>query len=388
MSISKTIAIHSKHRIKDDLDKLLSDNPKDEKQGVHATLGFTYQQWWATLRIVELLAEPDQFAVGMEFKEDVSIIDDDTTPSKIEFCQIKKNEQAGAWTLEELHKKGRKLNSGQYPPSTLAKLYQRFHDFQPYLNARLRFVSNTGFKIKVNDNSIHSHDFHFKDLTKIPSDLLKKAIGNQLNIPPTSVILKDFSLHRTNLPLNEENIFVAGKLSELNDHSKLPFKILKPTIAARVLASELQSRASNTSYCSTFGELTKTRFMSRSQAIDVLANSTSNKKSLSEILDSAIQILNSDHYPFRLVQGIENVRIQVCVDAVERTNILFINTVKALKLAYAITSSQENLSSLRSLLDETVEIAIQTSPEILEVESRHYINTAALLVIYNAIDLN
>ena len=118
----------SKRRIEDVQDSLelvLRDRPIDEKNGVNATLGFTFQQWWAALSIAELLGDGDDFAVGVEVKEDVAILDSALSPTTVEFCQIKKHERNGVWVLKDLHKKGSKRKDGTHEHSILAKLYAR-----------------------------------------------------------------------------------------------------------------------------------------------------------------------------------------------------------------------------------------------------------------------
>ena len=71
--------------VQDSLEGLLRDRPIDEKNGANASLGFTFQQWWAALSIAELLGGEDDFAVGVEVKEDVAIIDSAQTHTTVEF---------------------------------------------------------------------------------------------------------------------------------------------------------------------------------------------------------------------------------------------------------------------------------------------------------------
>ena len=130
----------------DSLDLLLRDRPIDEKNGVNASLGFTFQQWWAALSIVELLGSGDDFAVGLEVKEDIAILDSAQSPTRVEFCQVKKHERDGVWVLKDLHRKGSKRKDGTYENSILAKLYARRQEFG-VSRANLRFVSNIGVKL-------------------------------------------------------------------------------------------------------------------------------------------------------------------------------------------------------------------------------------------------
>jgi hypothetical protein len=132
--------------VQDSLDLLLRDRPIDEKSGANAGLGFTFQQWWAALAIVERLGGADDFAVGVEVKEDVAILDSAQSPTKVEFCQVKKHERDGVWVLKDLHKNGSKRKDGTHEHSILAKLYARRTEFGA-ARASLRFVSNIGVKL-------------------------------------------------------------------------------------------------------------------------------------------------------------------------------------------------------------------------------------------------
>lgn len=138
-------------RTSDSLELLLRDRPSDEKGGSSATLGFSFQQWWATLAIVERLASTEAFAIGLEVKEDVAILDSSEAPTRVEFCQIKKNERAAGWAVKGLHKRGSKRAHGTHEPSALAKLYRRRIEFKGH-PTYLRFVSNAGFKTTNEDH--------------------------------------------------------------------------------------------------------------------------------------------------------------------------------------------------------------------------------------------
>lgn len=218
----------------DSLEQLLRDIPTDEKQGATATQGFSFQQWWAALRVAEMLGQPDDFAVGIEVKEDVALLDSADVPTKVEFCQIKKNEQAVAWTLSELHAMGAKLKTGGRQPSTLAKLYKRRVEFKGH-PTKLMFVSNTSYKVPAEDSSTaNSHDTHLADLTLEQQEVVKKALATQLGISETEVNLSEMRLHRTDLPLRNQEVYLAGMLSGLSESGKLPFAVTQPTVAARV----------------------------------------------------------------------------------------------------------------------------------------------------------
>ena len=303
----------------DALELLLRDKPTDEKTGANATLGFTYQQWWGALAVAELLASDEDFAVGMEVKEDVALLDSVDSPTAVEFCQIKKNEQTGGWKLKDLRTEGRQRKDKTRDASPLAKLYRRRNDFSGH-PTKLRFVSNVGVKVSLDEvANAFVNQCQLSELATSQQDDLRVHIGKQLGISASDLDLSNFAIHRSDLPLGQQHYFLAGKLAELSESGKLPFDLKRPTVAARVLASILQSKASNTGYAANFAELKK-RLLSRSEAVQALAIVAGAKPPIGEILDVAIARLHAETHSFQTVKAIQFERVTVLAHAVDRTN--------------------------------------------------------------------
>jgi len=372
----------------DSLEQLLRDIPTDEKQGATATQGFSFQQWWAALRVAEMLSKADDFAVGIEVKEDVALLDSADVPKRVEFCQIKKNEQAVAWTLSELHARGAKLKAGGYQPSTLAKLYKRRVEFRGH-PTKLLFVSNTSYKVPAEDSSTtNSHNAHLADLTPEQQAVVKESIAKQLGLLVSDVDLAEVRLHRTDLPLGNQEVYLAGMLSHLSETGKLPFTVSQPTVAARVLASEMQSKASNTHYARTFDEL-KSRLFTRNDAIQLLAVVSKAKPILSDVLDEAIGRLNQEQYSFTAIKRIKNERVKVCADAVDRTNLEFRNlAMRLLEAKDKTLIAGGDDATLGELMDSLIEVAKRASSSEFVGKNLDYVKAIALLVLNDGIDIN
>lgn len=367
---------------------MFRDRPEDEKSGADATLGFTFQQWWAALVITERLGEADDFAVGVEVKEDVAILDSAQSPTKVEFCQVKKREQEGLWVFKDLHKKGRKRNDGTHDHSILAKLYARRREFGVDRTS-LRFVSNLGVKMPDEAGGVtNAHNAELSSLTEEQQDLVKQAIADQLGCSGDEVDLGRVLVHRTNLPLGEPEVFVSGKLEQLSSTGRLPFKLSHTSVAARVLASEIQGRASSTAYARSFDEL-KRRILSRSQALNILANVAESKAPLSEVLEEATAELDREGHPFLERKEIKAQRVRVCADASDRTNMIFTRVATALQQArIPVQAAIGARASLGELMNEVVDEARASSPEEFVDLPLAYIRAVALLVLHDAIDLH
>lgn len=374
--------------VQDSLDLLLRDRPIDEKNGVNASLGFTFQQWWAALSIAERLGGADDFAVGVEVKEDIAILDSAQSPTKVEFCQVKKHERDGVWVLKDLHKKGSKRKDGTHEHSILAKLYARRKEFGA-ARASLRFVSNIGVKLPDEaDRYSLATNTDLSALTAAQQQLVKQAISAQLGIPEEDIDLTGVLVHKTNLPLGEPEIFVSGKLEQLSSTGQLPFQLSHTSVAARVLASEVQSRASSTTYARSFEDL-KLRIISKAQALNILANVATSRAPLSEILEEATAELDREGHPFIERKDIKAQRVRVCADASDRTNMIFSGVANALQRArIPVEAAIGAKATLGELMNEVVEEARASSPTDFNGLSLAYIRAVALLVLSDAIDLN
>lgn len=370
------------------LEALLRDLPGDESGGRSATLGFSFQQWWATLSAVERLETQQDFAILSEFKEDVAILDSAEAPSSVEFCQVKKSERSGAWSLEELQRKGTKLKSGDgHEPSILAKLYRRKLEFKGHPTV-LHFVSNVGVKLpneKGSDTNAGKTCLH--TLAEEQQTKVKAQLGQQLGVVVDDVDLSSVHVQRTNLPLGEQEMFVGGKLSDLSAAGKLPFNLSHTTIAAQMLASEIQRRASDTSYARSFEEL-KARLLSRKQVVDILAQVAQLRPPVHHALDRAIEELEREQYPFFAREEIRAQRVRVCAEATDRTNEVFRQIATALAVAKAKVMQAGAMGALKEVMEEVVQEVRATEHFLTAGLPDSYLRAIALLVLTNGIELD
>lgn len=369
------------------LEALLRDLPGDESGGRSATLGFSFQQWWATLSAVERLEMKEDFAIVSEFKEDVAILDSADAPSSVEFCQVKKSERSGAWSLEELQRKGAKLKSGDgHELSILAKLYRRMLDFSGHPTV-LRFVSNVGVKLPNEKGSnANAGSLCLDSLSDDQRTKIKGQLGAQLGIGEGAVNLSCVHVQRTNLPLGEQAAFVGGKLSDLSAAGKLPFTLSQTTIAAQMLASEVQRRASDTSYARSFEEL-KARLLSRKQVVDILAGVAQLRPPVHHAIERAIEELEREQYPYFARQDIRNQRVRVCAEATDRTNELFWQIATALGVAKERVVKDGAAGTLKEVMEEIVD-EVRANEQLTAGLSLAYLRAIALLVLTNGIELD
>lgn len=370
------------------LESLLRDLPHDETGGRTATLGFSFQQWWATLSAVERLQADKDFAILSEFKEDVAILDSAETPTSIEFCQVKKSERSGAWTIAELQRKGAKLKTADgHEPSILAKLYRRKVEFKGH-PIDLHFVSNVAVKLPNEEGSeVIAGKTCLHALTEDQKQKIRAGVGEQLGLEPDSVDLTCVHVQRTNLPLGEQEIFVGGKLSELAATGKLPFLLTHTTIAARMLASEFQCRASDTTYARSFEDL-KARLLSRTQVIDILSQVAQARPPVHDAFAKGIEELEREQYGFFAREEIRSHRVRVCAEATDRTNEVFREIAHALSVAKAKVFQAGSQGSLKEVMEEIVEEVRSNNAFLTAGHPVPYLRAIALLVLTDGIEID
>lgn len=372
------------------LTALLADTTEDDNSGQVASQGFTYQEWYAVLLIAELLEKPDDFAVGIEVKEDIAVLNSSTAPTAVEFCQVKTNEQAVAWTFSELHKaSSRKLKDGTQPLSILAKLYKRRQQFNGYAT-KLRFVTNTSIKLDDGSGSMNIHNYHLANLVDKARLTLNAALAKQLQMDAGAIELEEIWLHRSDLPLGQQNLFISGKLSDLAHNRKLEFKVSQPAVAAMMLVSEMRKRGANTGFAATFDELKTLRLMSRQDALQTLIRVSEPPPAIDDIFHEAISRLNQEVYDFSMLEDIRAQKVPLLSAIADRTNVLFKRQVVTLMDCHKSVKAENgpDTKKLGSFMERLALEALNKNEQDFAAVEMSFVYALSLMVIRNGIDIN
>jgi hypothetical protein len=81
---------------------LFKDYKGDETGGKHAIRGFTFQVWHAVLETLLAHKKGEDYAVVLEWQQDVAVLNSSTQPTRVKFVQLKKNESTLHWKLANL----------------------------------------------------------------------------------------------------------------------------------------------------------------------------------------------------------------------------------------------------------------------------------------------
>lgn len=164
----------------------MNDNPlavgQREKSGAVTFEKYEYQYHWALCRVIDEHSKSNDYALFMEYHEDVVLSDSlDKQKAKFEFNQIK-NIGSPKYNIPNLTKRTKSKNS------VLGKLILSVNN-KPYCHkiTTINLVASCGFHIDQIDNALKLEIISVCDLSpksiKDIKNALKKELGNDL-IPP------------------------------------------------------------------------------------------------------------------------------------------------------------------------------------------------------------
>lgn len=149
--------------------------------GTRASKGFSYQNHWAIKKIIELHTSEKDYVVLFEVYDDVSVLDSESNPSKIDIYQVKSSQNQAPVTLSKLCQKTKQEKS------ILAKLFLTKVQLPKELNnivEKMFIVSNSSYQCKTKFHSSTSSEIsvgdHYRsELKSKKIDELSKQSGIQ-----------------------------------------------------------------------------------------------------------------------------------------------------------------------------------------------------------------
>lgn len=137
--------------------------------GTRASRGFSYQNHWAIKKIIELHASKEDYVVLFEVYDDISVLDSESNPSKIEVYQVKSSQNQKPITLSKLYKKTKQEKS------ILSKLFLTKVQLPKELSniiGKMFIVSNSSYQCK---SKFHSS----ADIEMLLADHYKPELNNK-----------------------------------------------------------------------------------------------------------------------------------------------------------------------------------------------------------------
>ena len=327
-----------------DVASLFKDYSGDEAGGVHAIRGFSFQVWQAVLEALGAHATGDDYAVVMEWQQDIALLDSSTSPTKVTFKQLKKNESSAHWTLPALlnppeekpaaqpaaatpaPKPKKKSTRSAGKVSVLAKLYFHRRRFGQVAPTQLVFSSNAPLYVEAVDGSKQTlSKTTFSALPGAAPTKVSTALRTQLEIPASEAIDLDcITFEVTNCPLEQAHKYAIGELVEHCQLGKIQPLVTAPFVAVCLIASYIQQRAGSASFAKDFSALLE-RAVTRADITSYLAAANDSHVSTQDLVEQVISRLDRELADFEVVQGMQDELNAACAEITNRASAVWVS---------------------------------------------------------------
>lgn len=365
---------------------LFHDFEGDETGGRHAIRGFSFQVWHAVLEALRAHKSGDDYAVVLEWQQDVAILDSSTAPTGVRFVQLKKNESSTHWKLNHLtvvpkftedkyssaepegedmdqlgttplvvpalgvSGKSAKGKAAKKPkPSILAKLYAHRRRFKTLGKSRLEFASDAEFEVPDGTGKVSMQsnvELSAMDLTVLQG--IEKKLRDQLGLDSVEVVdLSDFALIVSDCPVSEAHKYLAGELAEMQLGSELKLSGSATMLAVLIIASYVNLRAGKTRHAKNFAELLD-RAVTRREIDLYLAVADEQTVSAKDLVGEVIERLNIELAPYNLVKKMKREVVRACVEITNRAGPVPLVTAH-LRALYEENSEYESLARVTDI---------------------------------------
>lgn len=400
---------------------LFRDFKGDEIGGRHAIRGFSFQVWHAVLEALRAHRTGDDYAVVLEWQQDVAVLDSSLAPTGVRFVQLKKHEASTHWKLNHLiaspkgkdedaqteadeadtsgaggaetvpplepakSGKAAKAKAPKKPkPSILAKLYAHRRRFKALGKSRLEFSSDAQFEIPdgTGTNSLHS-SVELSDADSSVQQAIEAKLREQLGLDPAEPVdFSDFALVVSDCPVNEPHKYLAGELAEMQLESELNLSGSATILAVLIIASYVNLRAGSTRHAKNFAELLD-RAVTRGDIDLYLAAADEESVSAQELVEEVIERLNIEAAPFALVKNMKRQVVRACMEITNRAGPVPVVTAH-LKALYESNSEYDSLPQVSNIFSAWYEDFQLLQLSEARPYSREYIYCLMSMIIQNA----
>jgi len=397
---------------------LFRDFKGDEIGGRHAIRGFSFQVWHAVLEALRAHRTGDDYAVVLEWQQDIAILDSSVAPTGARFVQLKKHEASTHWKLNNLIASPKGKDEDAQPmdkahvaepsdavtapspasstktaksktlkkpkPSILAKLYAHRRRFLTLGKSRLEFSSDARFEIPdaAGGTSLQSS---IELATTAPSvqQAIEAKLREQLGLDPTELVdFSDFALVVSDCPVHEPHKYLAGELAQMQLESDLNLSGKATILAVLIIASYVYLRAGTTRHAKDFAELLE-RAVTRGDIDLYLAAADKETVSARELVDEIIEWLKIEAAPFSLVKNMRKEVVRACMEITNRAGPVPIITAH-LKWLYESKSEYDSRTKVTEILSAWFEDFNQLQLSEARHFSREYIYCLMSMIIQDA----
>lgn len=395
----------------DDVKSLFKDYSGDETGGLHAIRGFSFQIWQAVLEALRAHATGGDYAVVLEWQQDIALLDSSSNPTKVKFMQLKKNESSHHWTLSGLLTAPNDSTSesaaptGNVPATTatlaapkkgksktkvtalsiLAKLYFHRQRFKTTASTDLVFASNAPFYVGVGDAKAEETVTRVM-LSDLPSEgqqKIIKALRKQLDIPEGEELpLEGVLLEVTNCPMDDSLKYAVGELSYLCETQQITPKVKAPLLAVCLIAAQVRQKMGTGRYAKDFETLLQ-RAVTRNEVSTYLAAANDNQVTTQDLVEKAINRLNAEVADYEMVRDMEEQVNLACAEITNRACPVW-PTVAALVELFKLNDSYKSHGPLKARFPAWLSDLRRLAPQGSALYKDGYLFCIMAMILNNA----
>lgn len=396
------------------LTDLFYDFEGDEIGGRHAIKGFSFQVWLAVLEALRAHRKPGDYAVVLEWQQDIALLNSSTEPTTVRFVQLKKNESSLKWTLPRLlavekpedeaandlsaggqndaavataagkGNTSKKSKAKQAKPSILAKLYVHRRRFSDLTKAGLVFASDASFEVpQAAGGPVMVSSVALSALPDAAKKDIEAKLRAQLDVPSEEAIeLDDFELLVTDCPVVNPHKFVAGECAEMQLATGLELSGKATLLAVLVIASYVNLRAASTRHAKNFPELLA-RAITRADVTEYLAAANDKAIPTSDHVQAVITRLNAELAPPAVVRQMRREMARACIQISDRTTSTPM-LASRLKDVYTAKGEYSDVARLTDLFENWYRDLEKMSPPDFGLFRREYLYCLMAMIYEDA----
>jgi hypothetical protein len=403
---------------------LFRDFKGDEIGGRHAIRGFSFQVWHAVMEALRAHRTGDDYAVVLEWQQDIAVLDSSVAPTGVRFVQLKKHEASTHWKLNHLiaslkskdddaqtaaddaeapepdgaltvspaeapaTEATAKPKTSKKPkkpkPSILAKLYAHRRRFKTLGKSRLEFSSDAQFELPdgTGASSLLSN-VELATVARSVQQTIEAKLREQLGLDPGETVdFSDFALVVSDCPVNEPHKYLAGELAQMQLESDLNLSGSATILAVLIIASYVNLRAGSVRHAKNFPELLD-RAVTRRDIDLYLAAADEETVSPQKLVDEIIERLNIEEAPFSLVRNMKRLVPRACMEITNRAGPVPVVTAH-LKALYDKNSEYDAIPRVTDIFSAWFEEFQQLQLSEARPYSREYIYCLMSMITQNA----
>lgn len=308
---------------------VLAETRPPDRSGATSANRFQFQLSWAICRILELHRDSAEYAIILDFHDDVVEIDHETVPSHADFHQIK-SKKDGNWTIGQLTRRSKQ--KGALKPSILGKLCGHRTTFGDKVRNTV-FVSNRPLRVALTANKKADEvaEFSLSDAEAVLQDTVCMAIKAECGFDLDEDSKNRLRFVRTQLTPDDHVNQSRGRLAEFLESQIDPNAPVNPVY--KILRSELERRNNDERLPVSADDLTKQRMFGRTQMTQILSLAKPRER-ISDALDTIGGNLATEGMPFVRRQRLRTCCNQIFADRLDASNTLLSQVAGCIRLLY------------------------------------------------------